>query len=507
MPTTAQMLASYPDVLIQVIAELRGAFLDAADNREEAIELVAAQITEPTSTQFAYQEVIDYSKESTKAFELLLREGGQMVEAHFAREYGSIRQMGPAKLERESPWLYPENVAELLYYYGLLGRGIKGTGGNAHTTVYLPSDVIPWLPQPQGESSEGGLAIQPIPPPPASRTIPADDSFLEDMGTFLGFLRSDTLRLNGDGPNAEDMDRFVQRLQLPFGGASPELNVRLALLLHLANRLGWLRRGEGSTVHITGDAVRSFLESPRPEQFFRLWDTWCQSTEWNDLCRTPSLECTETGGWKNNPWQTRKAALNLFAGLQPGFWYSVSDFVDLVQKEEPDFQRPNGNYDLWYIRDAQTQEFLKGFEHWRDVEGALLRFYIMGPMHWLSAIDLAEPSAGDDMQFALSQYGAKWLGHDVTLLHEQRRRPMIVGEDFTITMPNGFPLSDRFRVERFAQWQASYPQYVYQINKRSLTQAAEVAIRTSQILDFLKRTARQVPPEVVVALEKFDLIQ
>lgn len=33
--------------------------------------------------------------------------------------------MGPAKLERETPWLYPESVAELLYYNGLIGRGFK----------------------------------------------------------------------------------------------------------------------------------------------------------------------------------------------------------------------------------------------------------------------------------------------------------------------------------------------------------------------------------------------
>lgn len=503
MPTTAQMLASYPDILLQVIAELRGAFLDAADNREEAIELVAAQITEPTSTQFAYQEVTDYSAESLRAIEMLLKEGGEMVEAHFSREHGSIRQMGPAKLERETPWLYPENVAELLYYYGLLGRGIKGAGGNAHTTVYLPSDIIPWLPQPQSEVQEGGLPIQPIPPPPASRTIPADDSFLEDIGTFLGFLRSDTLRLNGDGPNVEDMDRFVKRLQLPFIDDTPELNTRLALLLHISNRLGWLRRGDENRVQLTGASVRSFLEATRAEQLFRLWDAWCQSPDWNDLCRTPGLECTETGGWKNNPWQTRQAALALFARLQPGCWYSISDFVEVVRQEEPDFQRPNGNYDLWYIRSTATQEFLKGFDHWDDVEGALLRFYITGPLHWLHAVDLAEPSAGDDMQFALSQLGAKWLGHEVTQLHEQRRTPFVVGEDFTITLPTGSPLSDRFRVERFAQWQASYPQYVYQINKRSLTQAAEMEIRTSQILDFLNRTARQVPPQVVTALERF----
>src|SRR5579859_5992190 len=38
-----------------------------------------------------------------------------------------------------------------------------------------------------------------------------------------------------------------------------------------------------------------------------------------------------------------------------------------VKEEEPDFQRPAGNYDSWYIRDAQSGEYLRGFESWDRV--------------------------------------------------------------------------------------------------------------------------------------------
>ena len=99
MPTTSQMLVDYSDILLQVLAELRGAFLDAADSREQAIELLAAQITDPTSVQMAYEEVGDYNPESRTAIELLLKEGGELAEAQFSRQFGGIRQMGPAKLE------------------------------------------------------------------------------------------------------------------------------------------------------------------------------------------------------------------------------------------------------------------------------------------------------------------------------------------------------------------------------------------------------------------------
>ena len=503
MPTTTQMLASYPDILLQVIAELRGAFLDAADNREQALELLAAQITEPTSTQMAYQEVTDMADQAREAIETLLKEEGEMVEAQFSRQYGTIRQMGPAKLERETPWLYPENIAEMLHYYGLLGRGIKGSGSTAHTIVYLPADIIPWLPHPHNAGADGGLPILPAPPPPTARTMLADDSFLEDAGTLLGFLHSDTLRLNGEGPNPEDIERFIQRLQLPFADDAPELSIRLGLLLHLTNRLGWLRRTDSNVIQLTGNRVRDFLEKTRAEQRFALWEAWRTSSEWNDLFRTPNLECTNTGSWQNDPLQTRAALLQILSKLQSGAWYSLSEFCELVKEHEPDFQRPTGNYDTWYIRSTTTQEFLKGFENWLAVEGALIRFLVTGPLYWLGAVDLAEPSAGDDFQFSLSQWGAYWLGQDAPQPHDQARRPIQVGEDFRITLALGTPLAERFRVERFAQWQSSYPNYVYQMNQRSLSKAVEGQIAPKQIIDFLERRARVVPEKVISALARF----
>lgn len=503
MPTTSQMLADYPDVLLQVLAELRGAFLDGADTREQAIELLAAQITDPTSVQFAYQEVIDMTDAAKAAVELLLRENGEMAEAQFSREFGSIRQMGPAKLERETPWLYPESIAELLYYYGLLGRGFKGAGQRAHTIVYLPTDITPWLPHPQNPALASTLPIQPVPPPPAARLLPGEDSLLDDIGSLLGFLHTDRLRLTSRGPHPEDVDRFVQRLQMPFGDELPDLNTRLALLLHLANRLGWLRRSESDLVQLTHNRVRLFLEKSRSEQRTALWEAWLHSPEWNDLCRTPGLECTETGAWRNDPLQSRQALLAIFAKLQPGVWYSRFDVVQVIKELSPDFQRPAGNYDTWYIRNTNTQEFLKGFAQWDAVEGALIRFLIEGPLYWLSALDLAEPSAGDDRLLSLSPWGAIWLGHSTPQPHEQIRRSLVIGDDFTLRLAAGSSLADRFRIERFAQWQNSYPDYIYQINQRSLKRAQEEGITPQQILNFLQSHTTQIPDKVKSALLRF----
>ena len=58
-----------------------------------------------------------------------------------------------------------------------------------------------------------------------------------------------------------------------------------------------------------------------------------------------------------------------------------------VHQQQPDFQRPAGDYDSWFLRDQQSGEFLRGFEHWDEVDGALLRYLICGPLHWLGGVD------------------------------------------------------------------------------------------------------------------------
>lgn len=512
MPQTSQMLVEYPEIHLHVIAELRGASLDGEKNVRAMIDSLAGQITDPTSVLMAFQEITDSYPRVRSALDLLIAEGGEMREAQFSREYGGIRQMGPSKLEREQPWNAPESVAEFLYYYGLIGRTYKGEGRNAHTIIFIPSDVLPWLPQPVTAGSEQGLAVAPVPPPPSSRMLWLEDAFLEDAGTLLGFLHTEGLRLQADGaPDPDDIEQLMIRLKSrdgfvsPFEAPAASANIeetRVALLLHLARRLGWLRRADDGRVRLTGNRVYAFLEQPRSEQRFSLWEAWRTSSEWNDLVRIPGLDCS-IGNWQNNPLQTREVVLQLLARLQPGAWYSQTDVVSAVKETIPDFQRPTGDYDSWYIRVENTDNFLGGFEHWDRVEGALLRFLLNGPIYWLSAVDLAEPSAGDDLLFSLSAGGARWLGHDGETPNETRRRPIVVEEDFTVELPADTPLMDRFRVERFSNWQASYPNYLYQINQRSLNRASGEGVQPGRILAFLNSRARHVPQRVAAGLRKF----
>src|SRR5690606_27519516 len=95
----------------------------------------------------------------------------------------------------------------------------------------------------------------------------------------------------------------------------------------------------------------------------------------------------------------------------PSQWWSLTAFVADVKQHQPAFQRPSGDFDAWYLRDAQGA-YLRGFEHWESVEGALLRYLISGPLHWLGLLELASSSA-DGQPLAL-----RWSAWSQALLNQ-----------------------------------------------------------------------------------------
>ena len=91
-------------------------------------------------------------------------------------------------------------------------------------------------------------------------------------------------------------------------------------------------------------------------------------------------------------------------------WWSLSSFVAAVHERQPDFQRPAGDYDSWFIRREGSTDFLRGFSTWDEVDGALIRFMIAGPLHWLGILDLATPAPnGSVTAFRFSRWAPALL--------------------------------------------------------------------------------------------------
>ena len=488
MRTLEQALIDHDLIVMRVIGEWWEQDLTGMDK-----VACAKLLAEGLATLDMPQEVQYLAPEETAAMRDLIAAGGRIPVPTFARTYGEVRQMGPGWLEREEPWFDPANVAESLWYRGFLYRGFDETAEGPIEFYFLPTEMM---------AQFGGTAVS-TPTPSASSVLPPVTPPVEYSTAVLD--------------SADDLTTILaiaQRYGLdanPLPQLTPHLmnssTDRLSLLLTLAYELNFLRKGEtggkptktatASKAAVSKTAV-SWLQQPRESQLRTLVEAWSGSN-WNDLCHTPELAC-EGEGWQNDPILARTALLDALP--RDDNWYALSDLVALIRENDPDFQRPDGNYDTWYIRDRAADAYISGFANWDLVEGRLLRFLLMGPLSWLGLVELANDDGG---LFRLTERALAWLhnqpaaGHDVTV-------PIVVGADATVLVPYNADRYQRFQVARIsdaAPYQPGKP-YLYHFTPESLAQAQEQGISAERLLQFLQKVStRPLPPSTKRAIERW----
>lgn len=444
------------------------------------------------------------------ALAALLREGGRSPRPAFERNHGGVRPAGPGKLERERPYLAPANASEELWYRGLVYPAMVETPDGLVEFLHVPEELAALLPPP-------APAAAAFPPPvlalaPAAQPMP--DLLLHDACSLLCLVQAGLVALRdpADLTSWQSTSLYeYHRLTLqppedPAAIAGDGPGCPAGLALALAIDLGWLR-ARGRRLALAAQPVQGWLEASRAEQRRLLLDAWAQSARWNDLCRTPVLSCEQTGSWSNDPVAARQRLRPLLARLQPGAWYDLAGLSTAIKASAPDFQRPDGNYDTWYVRQRSAPAFLRGFEHWEQVEGELLRFVLTGPLHWLGAVALAEDGAAPPSSLSLAPAGQAWL-HDAPVPAEPAPALLVVQPDFTVQAPAGAALLDRFRAARFTTWlettwRDGQPTFIYRISQSGLQRAAQQGIDSNRVLDFLRtRAAEPLPANVARALER-----
>ncbi|MER2598817.1 MAG: hypothetical protein ABTQ73_04810 [Caldilineales bacterium] len=509
MSSLLRSLRHHSPAMLRAIAETNGIELVGNQPRQMQTQL-AAELSEAAHLRAA---VAACSLAAQAALAALQQAGGRSLRSAFERRFGVIRPAGPGKLERERPHLAPVTAAEELWYRGLIYAAFAETADGLAEFLYLPDTLAEQLPPPPPVADA-------FPPAPlveqTAQVMP--QIVLHNLGTLLCLVQAGQVwLLPGDDLLQWQNRSLYEYAQVmlhapaaafsssqPFDPASTASSAALALTL--AAEMGWLRR-RGRQAGLHAARVRTWLEQPQPEQQCLLLDAWTASTRWNDLCRVPALACEQTGSWSNDPAATRRNFLSLLAVLQPASWYSLDDLAAAIRIHAPDFQRPGGNYDTWYVRRRHDGEFLRGFDHWDEVEGALLRFMLTGPLAWLGAVELDQMAA--PAAFRLSAAGAAWLhGHAPPAAAEPAA--LVVAADFSVRASLAVPLLDRFRLARFTTWQAPEPQdeapvFRYRISQSGLQRAARHGISVAQVLDFLRQRAAVLPDNVTRALENYDL--
>ncbi|MCX7671565.1 MAG: helicase-associated domain-containing protein, partial [Anaerolineae bacterium] len=234
--------------------------------------------------------------------------------------------------------------------------------------------------------------------------------------------------------------------------------------------------------------------------------TPAQPVGWNDLRHVPSLQAE--GAWRNDPLIARRAILDALARLEPDRWYALADFIAWIKATNPDFQRPDGVYTGWYLRDGATGRYLSGFEAWDDVEGRLIRFLITGPLFWLGATAVGGTADAPEQAFRLPPSGARWLGRPATGELPAPGR-LIVDEHFIVTAPLLLPLLDRFRLLRFTEPVAEPYEWGrptrHRITRGGLARARAAGVTAAAIVEFLQRASGgRVPARVAAALARWD---
>jgi hypothetical protein len=242
--------------------------------------------------------------------------------------------------------------------------------------------------------------------------------------------------------------------------------------------------------------LKSFLELARPQALALLAKAWQASDSLNELHLVPGLACE--GEWINQPRLTRDFLFHLVESLPAGKWWSLPAFIRAIKEKYPDFQRPVGDYDSWFIKRLSDGAYLRGFACWDEVEGALVRFLITGPMFWLGMLELAKPEDGG--------YVSAFRVNEKHIISIEKGKLTVLSNG-SISVPRLVPRAARYLISRFCEWELpKSDEYRYRVTTVSLERAREQGLKVGSLLSLLARNAAsEIPPAFIKALKRWQL--
>ncbi len=487
MPDLTQSLQGRDLGHLRIIADLWGLDFDAPDARVGLPRLAVLLL----DRQRVVETIGELPSGARQALNDLIQHDGRLPWALFTRRYGAVREMGPGKRDRERPHRKATTPAEALWYRALVSRAFFETPSGPDELAFIPDDLLPFIPaQADGKAAPLGRAATPA---ERAHVIPASDRILDDACTLLAALR---LPPSGS-PHRESAN----------GGSAPPLALHPSTLYPPPSTLQSLLNSatllDSASIPLP-DPTRAFLEAPRGESLAMLVRTWLHSAMFDELRLMPGLRCE--GDWQNDPLRARQAMLDFLSTVEANKWWCLPAFVADIRQQHPDFQRPAGDYDSWFIRDEASGDYLRGFEHWNEVDGALIRYMITGPLHWLGILDLAahEPKAAPTA-FRYSGWAAALLRGEAPSGLPEEKEPITVRSDARLRAPRLAPRTARYLLSRFCEWDTEETDaYRYRLTPASLARARQQGLTVAHLLALLRRHADAAPPSLLKALERWD---
>jgi hypothetical protein len=472
MPSLLASLQKHDLGHLRIVAGLWGLELESLESDAPAEKLAASILDHELLAEL----IASLSSEARSALDALISHHGRLPWAEFTRRFGGIREMGAAKRDREQPHLHPASPAETLFYRALLARAFFDTPGGPQEFAYIPEDLLTLIHHGEHrEKTKKDTMLSMMDPEPLGRPatsaergreILAKDHLLDDATTLLAALR--------------------------MGIALPATTIPAGIVREFLLVAGLVRKDKPQP-----EPVRRFLEVPRADAMKLLSESWRFSESFNELRQMPGL--VMEGEWSNQPLAVRRFLLDLLEAIPIGKWWSLPAFVRAVKEKHTDFQRPAGDYDSWFIKRASDGVYLRGFACWDEVDGALVKYFITGILHWLGMVDLSLPEGTKEPT------AFRLVPPDSRISNLESGRVAITSSG-KISIPRLTPRAVRYQIARFCEWgEPKADEYRYSITAASLARAKEQGLKVEQLLSLLAKHSAGIPPVLVKALKRWEV--
>lgn len=458
---------------LKIVANAWGIEIKAPDAYTARTQL-AMEMNNPEIIKEIYEV---FPENVRQAFDTLLDNDGKIPWAKFARDFGEIQVMGSARRDRERPDLNPKTPTEYLWCRAFIGRAFLSTETEPQEFAYIPEEIFSCL-------EPAYIQKKQIPGRSATTKetqiiFTASDRILDDICTLLAAIR-----------NGFSIDILHEYCDIP----TDFLN-KLIFDIKLISDKGIL----------DPDQVRNFLETSREKSLMMLVNHWIENKQLNEMELIPDFIIE--GVLDRNHHNVRQFLLDQISLVPVGQWWNLESFVSYVFQTNPDFQRPAGNYDTWYIKKAETGEYLRGFEHWDAIDGAYIRFMLTGPLFWLGLVDLACSESDNKIQaFKCSQWYANLLSNHPPEGIKPEDVKLLIDSYGKIIIPLRFSRSIRYQISRFCDWNGKTKDgYAFQISPVSLQRAKDQGLKISHFLKIVQSVLpHPFPPKLKSALENWE---
>ncbi|HWQ14751.1 MAG TPA: helicase-associated domain-containing protein [Roseiflexaceae bacterium] len=421
--------------------------------------------------------------------------GGTIAAAALERDFGPVRLQDRHFYPNPRSYLLalpqPPTPAERLFLLGL----IQPVRAGPRRLYAVPPDLLALLPSVLPRAAH--LPLPPAAPPP--ETLPADVPMLERRLLELLELAHDAqLDVTPAGALTKaSMVRVARRWGMDDnlkGVMREEQWPYLRFLRCIARAADLLRPGADAALRTTRAALE-WLQLPRLERLRRLLEGWIVS-DWDELAALEGIKAQRSFG-RDLP-AARRALLALLAPAPAEGWLDLEAFVAAVKAHEPDFARPDGEYDRWGLVGPAGQR-LDGFVHWDAVEGAQIRDVLGVSLRWLGLVE-AGLREGALVSFRLNGYGAALLGA-APAPQQPPDEPLVVQPNFEVLAPAFASPYARFQLGRIAEARTGHAATVYRLTRRSIQTALERGIAHDEIVRFLEtQSGRPLPQNVAASL-------